>query len=48
MEEQQTPMYLSVLRTKEGERRALLNLEPQDREALLPLFDVQRNEHASR
>ena len=44
MDEQQSPMYLSVLRTKEGERRALLNLESQDRESLLPLFDIQRSE----
>ncbi len=44
MDEQRSPMYLCVFRTKEGERRALLNLEPPERDALLPLFDVQRNE----
>lgn len=44
MDEQRLPIYLCVFRTKEGERRALLNLEPPERDALLPLFDVQRNE----
>jgi hypothetical protein len=44
MEEHGSQMYLSVLRIKEGERRALLNLDPLDRKALLPLFDVQPNQ----
>lgn len=37
-------MYMPVIRVKEGERRALANLEPQTSAGLLPLFDVQRND----
>jgi hypothetical protein len=39
-----TPMYMPVIRVKEGERRALANLEPQTLRGLVPLFDVQRND----
>jgi hypothetical protein len=35
------PAYMPVLRTRDGERQALLGLEPTDRAELLPLFDVQ-------
>jgi hypothetical protein len=35
---------MPVLRTKNGERRALLNLDSSIRDALLPLFDVQLND----
>jgi hypothetical protein len=38
------PVYMPVLRTKSGERQALLNLEPNDKAGLLPLFDVQAPE----
>ena len=37
-------MYMPVIRVKEGERRALANLESQTLLSLLPLFDVQRND----
>lgn len=37
-------VYMPVLRTKSGERQALLNLEPNDKAGLLPLFDVQAPE----
>jgi hypothetical protein len=39
-----SPVYMPVLRTKGGERQALLNLEPKDKARLLPLFDVQAPE----
>lgn len=35
------PAYMAVLRTKDGERQALVNMEPSDKAGLLPLFDVQ-------
>ena len=38
------PVYMPVLRTKNGEKQALLNLEPKDKARLLPLFDVQAPE----
>lgn len=38
------PIYMPVLRTKSGERQALLNIEPKDKARLLPLFDVQASE----
>lgn len=38
------PAYMSVLRTKKGERQALLSLEPKDKAGLLPLFEVQAPE----
>lgn len=44
MNEQPIPQYLCVFRTKEGERRALLNLESSTDSGLLPLFDVQSND----
>ena len=44
MNEHPSPEYLCVFRTKEGERRALLNLEPSTDSGLLPLFDVQSSD----
>ena len=44
MDEQPSPQYLCVFRTKEGERRALLNLESSTDSGLVPLFDVQSND----
>jgi len=44
MNEHPSPEYLCVFRTKQGERRALLNLEPSSGNGLLPLFDVQSND----
>ena len=44
MGELRSPEYLCVFRTKEGERRALLNLEPSYHRGLLALFDIQSNE----
>lgn len=38
------PIYMPVLRTKSGERQALLNLGPKEKSGLLPLFDVQAPE----
>lgn len=41
------PVYVPVLRTKTGERQALLNLEAKDKAKLLPLFDVQASEEGA-